>query len=313
MLQDVLRRFDDFRALAPADLVTVARHAQVLTLPGRRWLVRPGRRLSGRYYLVRGRVRTVVPAGVFGHRSARARRALYPGVDGLECVGAAHILHVDVAAVRFLLDAVEAACVLRADGAAGVEGWLERFLRSELMGCLTPAEWQRVVAGFTSVDVDAGAAVVRQGAPADAFYVLVAGTATVVQNGAPVQRIGPGGFFGEDGLILGGARNADVVMRESGTVMRMPGAQFMDLLVAKVVTFVAPDVVAPGGVVLDIGAAPAQAGAHLHVPLAQLRAQRARLPVGATLHVVGGGPAERALAAFLLAQFGLRALPLSVQ
>jgi len=90
------------------------------------------------------------------------------------------------------------------------------------------------------ITVPAGTALTREGARADEFFVILAGEADVVAHRlSPLQRshaptrlatLGPGGFFGEIGLIDGAPRSATVVAttpmrllvtgpREFGTLM----------------------------------------------------------------------------------------------
>ena len=58
-------------------------------------------------------------------------------------------------------------------------------------------------------------AIVRQGEPADRFYVILAGECEVVRDrGGRLQvlaRLGPGHYFGETGLLAGVPRSATVV------------------------------------------------------------------------------------------------------
>jgi cytochrome P450/CRP-like cAMP-binding protein len=63
-----------------------------------------------------------------------------------------------------------------------------------------------------------GEDIVRQGEPAESFYVLVSGTCDVLGRGPggalfPLAELGPGEFFGEVGLMLGVPRTATVRAR----------------------------------------------------------------------------------------------------
>ncbi len=308
MLDDLLRRFDDFRLLAREDRATVARHAQVLVVPGGRWLVQPGRRPPGHYYLVRGKVRTLAPERRFGHRSSFARGAVFPGVAGLRTLVSSQILHVATDAVGFLLTAQRGAAPHATDhrtSAPADDRWLEQFLSSRLMAQLSPAQWQRVVAGFRRRVVNAGDKVVEQGAVADAFYVLVSGRARVIQDDVVIREVLPGDYFGEDGLILSGRRNADVVMVSDGALMLMPADAFTALLLNKVVHCRADRV---GGELINVGRRPL-AGA-LQINTADVRARLSELSSQQTYYVVGGSPAECKLTAFIMAQAGLQLFPL---
>lgn len=55
-----------------------------------------------------------------------------------------------------------------------------------------------------------GEDVVTQGQPGDRYFVIVAGTATVLRDGVEVSRLGPGQGFGEIALLRPGPRRATV-------------------------------------------------------------------------------------------------------
>jgi hypothetical protein len=70
----------------------------------------------------------------------------------------------------------------------------------------------------------AGFSIVEQGEPANRLYLILSGTAEVLRedaDGVPhgVAQIGPGTFFGEDGLAHGQPRNAHVVAVNSVTCL----------------------------------------------------------------------------------------------
>ena len=91
-----------------------------------------------------------------------------------------------------------------------------------------------LTASFEPVGYPFGAVIVREGEPADAFFLLVSGTARVLKQGddgreVPLGVLHPGDSFGEAGLLSGGVRTATV--RASGPVdaLRLDGAVFSAL------------------------------------------------------------------------------------
>lgn len=75
-----------------------------------------------------------------------------------------------------------------------------------------------------------GVDIVVEHAPAHAFYAVVDGGVLVHRNGEEVARIGPGGSFGERGLLDNVPRNATVTTEVQSTIMRLEGDVLLDAL-----------------------------------------------------------------------------------
>ena len=85
----------------------------------------------------------------------------------------------------------------------------------------------------TVVDVAPGEAVVRQGAPADAPFLIESGTLNVKSHDEANQDVelaslGPGDFFGEIGLLQGIPRTATVTATTPGRLLRIAGPAFLE-------------------------------------------------------------------------------------
>ncbi|MFO0627095.1 MAG: cytochrome P450 [Polyangiales bacterium] len=87
-----------------------------------------------------------------------------------------------------------------------------------------------LLAAARPVGVAAGEVVVREGDAADAFYVLREGRVRVERGGRVLCALGPGDFFGEMGLLLGGVRTATVVAESSLSLLAVPGETFRALV-----------------------------------------------------------------------------------
>lgn len=84
-------------------------------------------------------------------------------------------------------------------------------------------KWERltVADALETVNFDDKETIVRQGEPGDDFYIIVDGTALVLQNRAEgnpeeateVGRLGPSDYFGEIALLLDRPRAATVVAK----------------------------------------------------------------------------------------------------
>jgi MFS family permease len=77
-----------------------------------------------------------------------------------------------------------------------------------------------------------GVDVVVQGAPAHAFYAVVAGRVVVHRDGKAVVHLGPGDSFGERGLLDRAPRNATVTTETDTTLLRVEGSVLLDALEA---------------------------------------------------------------------------------
>jgi HlyB family type I secretion system ABC transporter len=107
---------------------------------------------------------------------------------------------------------------------------LLRFLSAEVR--------RQVVARFVPAAHPFGSVIVREGEPADAFYVLVSGRARVVKATESGEEIAlsslrPGDSFGEMGLLEQTARRATVRASSDVEVLRLDRSAFEDLLTAQ--------------------------------------------------------------------------------
>jgi ABC-type multidrug transport system ATPase subunit len=80
----------------------------------------------------------------------------------------------------------------------------------------------------------AGALVVRQGDPGDAFFVIESGLVRVqvdaVGASHELNRLGPGRYFGEMALVTGEPRSASVVALEDSRLLRLAASDFARLV-----------------------------------------------------------------------------------
>ncbi|NIP16431.1 MAG: cyclic nucleotide-binding domain-containing protein [Pseudomonadales bacterium] len=295
-----LRCFEPFAALPAAALTALGEQVKILRLPAGRWLVRPGRGLPGCYYLQRGRVRLLEPDVRVAAGSPRSRWPIYPGADGV-------LTLTPVTLVRVTEGAVAAAA---GDGEAQLplsrpqwltDGWECRFLSSGAIRRVSLERCQRLMREMRPVDLVQDERVVRQGEPGDTFFVLASGRAQVRRGHRTLAVLEPGDHFGEDAIISGAHRNACVTMISDGRVMQLSGEVFLDAVVERVL--------------LDEGDGPAQAtidiggrdvSADVGIPLLLLRERLGLLAAKLRYRLVGGGPRQRALAAFVLLHRGYR-------
>ena len=88
---------------------------------------------------------------------------------------------------------------------------------------------------LTPQPVHAGDAIVRQGEPADRFYIVASGRFVVRQAASDgedleLRRLGPDDVFGELGLLRGAPRSATVVAETEGLLLSLDGPAFLELV-----------------------------------------------------------------------------------
>jgi hypothetical protein len=234
-----------------------------------------------------------------GDQDPGARRALLVVGDGAVVVtsGPATLLWIDLDPVAFMLGADTAGYAVERIDAAPDGHWMHRFLGPGLVECLAPAALQAVFRAFEPRTVEAGETIVREGEPAELFYVVANGGAEVRRDGRRIAALMPGDSFGSDALVSGGHRNATVVMSCDGRLMSLAAATFRRLLADRLVRWVEHNTA--GAHVIDLAQRPRGPDA--------LRMLAGELDLGATYIFDGAAEEDRSLAAFLATQRGVHA------
>jgi CRP-like cAMP-binding protein len=82
----------------------------------------------------------------------------------------------------------------------------------------------------TSLHLDAGTVLIREGARSHDMFVTINGTLEVTRNGEHVADIESGGFVGELGLLTRARRNATVTAKTDVELVEIDGRSFSALL-----------------------------------------------------------------------------------
>lgn len=104
-----------------------------------------------------------------------------------------------------------------------------------LFAGLPPGRIETAMRHATLRDVKAGTTIIRQGDPADFFYVIGNGRVEVTQTDANgtsrvLRQMSGGEFFGEIGLLSRVPRTATVVALSDCTLVALEGAAFLELV-----------------------------------------------------------------------------------
>lgn len=113
----------------------------------------------------------------------------------------------------------------------------ETVRRTGLFDSLDPAAFDVLVRDLERAEAEPGELVIREGDPGDAVYVVFEGTVqifTTAEDGSPLvlDKVGPGGYFGEQALLPGrsGRRNASVRAHSHCVLLKVPKGAFQRAL-----------------------------------------------------------------------------------
>jgi CRP-like cAMP-binding protein len=111
-----------------------------------------------------------------------------------------------------------------------------RLARLPIFAGLPTPRLDAAIAKVEIRPVEAGEAIVREGEPADRFYVIADGSFAVTQRDpeGPAERrlrtLGPDDVFGEIGLLTARPRTATVTAETNGTLLVLNGPDFLELV-----------------------------------------------------------------------------------
>lgn len=200
--------------------------------------------------------------------------------------------------------------------------WMMIILKSNLFFKVPPLNVEQIFSRLTPQVAYAGDVIIRQGEMGDQCYFIKEGEADVTRHNDNKRQylatISVGRCFGEDALVNESARNATVMMRTDGVLMRLEKQDFYRLLKEPSVATLAlgelQHVIATGGVAVDVRSEEEYSEAHLphavNIPL-NLLAIKSRLLAKDKLYIFYCDTGRRSrAAAHLLAQHGHRTLAL---
>jgi MFS family permease len=113
---------------------------------------------------------------------------------------------------------------------------LARVATLPIFAGVPAARLEAAIGHLRAVPVSAGQTIVRQGDPADRFYIIQSGQFVVTQQPAPdaapvtLRQLGPDQVFGEIGLLREAPRTATVTAESDGVLLELDGPDFLDLV-----------------------------------------------------------------------------------
>lgn len=323
---DILKTLIPINSLAPDNFRQLAAQAKIEHLPAEQTLFRIGDNDSHTLYLLEGEVALaigdddgegrVVAAGTDKARYALAhlKPRQYTGVSRTNVT----IARMESAVLDRLLTVDQATGyeVTEFDGAQDAE-WMWRMLSNKAFNILPAENINAMFARMQPVEAKAGQVVIRQGDPGDYYYIIKSGRATVTRKSDTgkvglLNELGDGEAFGEEALLSGAPRNATVIMKTDGVLMRLAKQDFDQLLKAPVVKWVdlagAKAMMQGGAGLIDVRLEDEhRAGAlkdSLNIPLYLLRLKAASLEPQRRYIAYCQSGSRSCVAAFLLSQRG---------
>lgn len=200
--------------------------------------------------------------------------------------------------------------------------WMMTVLKSNLFFKVPPLNVEQIFSRLTPQVVYAGDVVIRQGEMGEQCYFIKEGEADVTRHSDNKRQhlatIGVGRCFGEDALVNETMRNATVMMRTDGVLMRLDKQDFYRLLKEPSVSSLAynelEDQLAKGVVAVDVRSEEEYSEAHLpravNIPL-NILAIKSRLLNKNNLYIFYCDTGRRSrAAAYLLSVHGYKTLAL---
>ena len=121
------------------------------------------------------------------------------------------------------------------DGSEDSE-WMFHMLRVEALQRLPPANLNALFTRLEEVPVKVGQVIIKQGDPGNYYYIVKSGRVSVSRKSTKIGKVvilgelKDGDGFGEEALLAGTPRNANVIAVQDGALMRLARADFNELL-----------------------------------------------------------------------------------
>ncbi len=196
---------------------------------------------------------------------------------------------------------------------------LELAISIGVLSRLSPLDLQRLLQRADEIPVRSGEVVIERGARGRECYLVKRGSARIQreERAGTVHELavkGPGELFGEEALITGDPREASVIMREDGVLLRLQAEDFNALILPclqrPLASAEAESLVQRGARWLDVrehGTGLGLAAQPAVLPWSSFREEYRRLDDRVTWVVCADRSVDAALAAFMLRLAGYEA------
>lgn len=269
----VLKKLEPIHALSPDNFEEIARRTYVEELPAGRILYTQNDQIRFRYYLLSGEVTIINTQGQSSVLSAENDYSRYPMTShaspGMKVMAKTNISYIcvdnDLLDVLLTWDQSKNYMVKELHQSEEIDDeqdWMTKILCSRIFQRIPPTNIQAMFMRMREISVVMGEVIIKQGEPADFYYILQKGTAEVRRYVAETGRevklaaLKPGEGFGEEALLADTSRSATVMMSSDGVLMKLSGVDFNELLkepaVEKITLDDALKLQQQGAVLLDV-------------------------------------------------------------
>ncbi len=113
--------------------------------------------------------------------------------------------------------------------------WMTRILQSKAFLQVPPGNIQAMFMRIQEVNAKAGDVIIKQGDDGDFYYIIQSGQCKVTRTSKTgseltLATLKDGDAFGEEALLSDAKRNANIIMKTDGTLMRLSKEDFNELL-----------------------------------------------------------------------------------
>ncbi len=240
---DVVRNFHPFDSQSIKKVKEIIQKSAVQKLPADRILFKHGDNDEWTIYLLSGKIKLKFSDGKTQFIEAETESARNSISNQIPRVATAtsqtdiSILIIDRSLLQVILNhndgGIEVAGIDDDD-----EDWMTRFLQSNAFLQLPVANIQALMMRLHEERLSAGSVVIKENSPSDdKFYIIQEGTCLVTKTNQSsgkeitLAQLGYGTGVGEEALITGGVRGANVIMETDGVIMTLEKNDFLDLLV----------------------------------------------------------------------------------
>jgi len=196
---------------------------------------------------------------------------------------------------------------------------MSQLLQNRCLLALPPENIETVMALMETVEFSADEYVIHQGEEDNYYYTILNGCCRVTRRPHPMAKeillaeLGAGASFGEEALISGEKRNANIQMVTNGTLMRLEKKYFINYVVNALITkhnySTLINKLRKGAKLIDVRSIDEykRNGHGLHIPLPMLRLRLEKLSKGREYIFCCNDGKLSSTAAFLAKQQGVSA------